>query len=342
MKPSAKLQTKAGHLPLATDPSAQVLAEPDAHLSSTRRIHTSRIGASEKGSTQKGTLHGEKFAMVNHIRASPSPSPISTLVPHGLFQDLAHLSLPPLMSPTAAVSSSLMSPSLKRPGVLPVKDGFECSNNVLERSMAQNAGLKHIQAMRAEVRRKEKPRFIIKALDPKEFLSTTIADVGAEDTTPYRKASRRPSSLRGQADGGPSSPGLQRHGPDGRSHGLTQDSARAGAGPQLTQTQGSQTLVTRQAGEAAGTAASGSAHSQKPRARDEIVRSYASCGQSMNKREFKQKSRQSEALKSVVNSMGIHDNKLLVFKGSLFPEIRRIIKERAQDDPEQARGRTVN
>ena len=57
--------------------------------------------------------------------------------------------------------------------------------------MAQNLGLKQIQTVRNDARKKEKPRFIIKALDPKEFLSTSIAEVDQEDTEHYRKEFQR-------------------------------------------------------------------------------------------------------------------------------------------------------
>ena len=133
-----QLKTKVNYRHLIKDPSAAVIDEQASHVSSTQLIQTSRIGTSERGSTKKGTQHMKKFAMVNHIHASPA----AAVVANGLFQDLAHLSLPPLMSPSAEISSPLLSPSMKKQNVLPVKDGFECSNNVLERSMAQHLGLK--------------------------------------------------------------------------------------------------------------------------------------------------------------------------------------------------------
>ena len=43
---------------------------------------------------------------------------------------------------------------------------------------------------RNQARRKEKPRFVIKALDPTEYLSTTIAEVNNEDTKRFRNKKR--------------------------------------------------------------------------------------------------------------------------------------------------------
>ena len=175
--------------------------------------------------------------------------------------------------------------------------------------------------MRADLRRKEKPRFIIKALDPKEFVSTSMADVGPDDSTAQRKMDQQATRIRSLVEGSSSSSIRQRPGFAGRGHSQTQGYARAGVEAQLTQTQASQTALTRQTEEEAGPRTTGSAQSQQPPTQDRIVRSYAACEGSMNKREFTQKARQSEAVKSVVNSFGIHDNKLLVFKGSLFPDI---------------------
>ena len=43
------------------------------------------------------------------------------------------------MSPREKAMSPLMKPHMKK--YLPVKDGFECSNNVLEKSLAQQIEL---------------------------------------------------------------------------------------------------------------------------------------------------------------------------------------------------------
>ena len=43
---------------------------------------------------------------------------------------------------------------------------------------------------RNQARKKEKPRFVIKALDPTEYLSTTIAEVNNEDTIRFRNKKR--------------------------------------------------------------------------------------------------------------------------------------------------------
>ena len=63
------------------------------------------------------------------------------------------------------------------------------------------------------------------------------------------------------------------------------------------------------------------------------VESYEGIERSISKREFKQKFRQSQAVKGVVQSMGIKDNKLMVFKGNLFPDIGRNISERNTKEP---------
>ena len=101
---------------LLKHPSTLILKEADSVPSSAQAIESSRISTSEvlkKGS--KKALLGAPQKQYNLLYQNQSPprSPIATLINDGLYQDLAHLSLPPLLSPKAEHSSPLMSPNIK-------------------------------------------------------------------------------------------------------------------------------------------------------------------------------------------------------------------------------------
>ena len=97
-----------------------------------------------------------------HTRHQPQQQP---RVMENLVDPDDHLVELPALSPRA-----VNMPGLQR-RCLEVKNGFDFANNVEDRHEEKLADLKQTSTLRERQRRLSKPQFVIKPLDPREFLN---------------------------------------------------------------------------------------------------------------------------------------------------------------------------